>query len=267
MNAQECFQAGRLDDAIAAALGDVKQHPTELASRSFLAELLCYSSDLQRADKQLDVLSTQDPDSMVGVSLFRQLIRAEQSRRQFFAEGRVPEFLAAPTDAQKLALQASIEIREGKLEAAARLLEQAEEARVQPRGTCDGKPFDDFRDLDDLIGGSMEVLTSNGKYYWIPMEQIDLIEFRAPKYPRDLLWLPVHMVVRDGPDGEVFLPTLYAGAHEETDDALRLGRATDWRGEEGQPVRGVGQRSFLVGDGDRPILELKQIEIGGQPSP
>ncbi|MEQ8788325.1 MAG: type VI secretion system accessory protein TagJ [Pirellulaceae bacterium] len=264
MNAKECFQAGRLDDAIAAALGEVKQHPTELASRSFLCELLCYTDDLERADKQLDVLTTQDPEAAVGVSLFRQLVRAEQARRQFFSEGRLPEFLGLPTPAQKLALEASIEIREGKLEAAAALLDQADAARIQPQGACDGQPFDDFRDLDDLIGSNMEVLTSNGKYYWIPIERIELIELRPPRFPRDLLWLPVHMIVRDGPDGEVYLPTLYAGSFAEQDDALRLGRATDWRGDEGQPVRGVGLRSFLVGEEDRTVLQPKQIEIQPQ---
>jgi type VI secretion system protein ImpE len=69
------------------------------------------------------------------------------------------------------------------------------------------------------------------------------------------------MVVRGGPDGEVFLPALYAGAHAEADDRLRLGRATDWRAAPGEPVRGVGQRTFLVGDEARAILELNELTI------
>lgn len=261
MDSHEHFQAGRLDQAIEAALHDVKQHPTELPRRSFLCELLCYTADLERADKQLDVLSTQDPELAVGVALFRQLIRAEQARRQFFAEGRLPEFVGLPTEPQKLSLQASIEIREGHVETAAKLLDEAEQARPHPRGTCDGQAFDDFRDLDDLLNSSLEVLTSNGKYFWIPAERVERIEFRTPRFPRDLLWVPVHMVVRDGPDGEVYLPTLYVGSHAEQDDALRLGRATDWRGGEGEPVRGFGQRTLLVGEEARPVLELKEIEF------
>ncbi len=69
------------------------------------------------------------------------------------------------------------------------------------------------------------------------------------------------MDVRDGPSGDVYVPTLYAGTHAETDDQLRFGRGTDWRGEEGEPVRGVGQRTFLIGSSDRPILELKEIKF------
>ena len=39
-------------------------------------------------------------------------------------------------------------------------------------------------------------------------------------------------------------------------DALRLGRETDWREAEGGPVRGVGQRMFLVGEDAVPMMEL-----------
>ena len=63
--------------------------------------------------------------------------------------------------------------------------------------------------------------------------------------------------VREGPDGDVFLPVLYPGAAAETDDLLRLGRKTEWRGGEGQPVRGVGQRTFWIGGEDRPYAETR----------
>ena len=34
---------------------------------------------------------------------------------------------------------------------------------------------------------------------------------------------------------------------------------TDWRGGEGEPVRGFGQRLLLLGDEARPILEIAEI--------
>jgi protein involved in temperature-dependent protein secretion len=34
---------------------------------------------------------------------------------------------------------------------------------------------------------------------------------------------------------------------------------TDWRGGDGGPVRGTGQRTFLVGEESVSILELKEI--------
>jgi type VI secretion system protein ImpE len=152
-------------------------------------------------------------------------------------------------------------LREGKSTAAASLLAQAEEERPKVSGACDGQAFEDWRDLDDLTAPVFEVLTSTGKYFWIPVESVDFIEFHPPERPHDLLWRRAHMVVAGGPDGEVYLPSLYPMTFESPDDQLRLGRGTDWRGGDGEPVRGVGQRMYLVGDDPRSILELKTIEF------
>jgi type VI secretion system protein ImpE len=88
------------------------------------------------------------------------------------------------------------------------------------------------------------------------------MEFREPVRARDLLWRRTHLIVRDGPDGEVFLPVLYPGAAGEPDERIKLGRMTDWRGGDNAPSRGVGQRIFAVGDLDVPILELKTVTFG-----
>jgi len=261
MKAKELYQEGRLDDAIAAAGEEVKLHPGEIAPRGFLCELLCFAGQLERADKQLDAMGLQDPQSMMGISLFRQLIRAEQARQQFYDEGRVPEFLDKPSPELQLRLQASIAVREGNSEEAMRLLDEAEEQRPRVAGRSGDQPFDDLRDLDDLSASFFEVLTSTGKYYWIPMERVELVDFRPPERPRDLLWRRAHMIVCGGPDGEVFLPSLYPGSHADTDDRIRLGRFTDWRSGDAGVVRGIGQRTFLVGDEGQPILELENITV------
>jgi type VI secretion system protein ImpE len=259
MTPQELFKAGSLQEAIAAANDEVKRHPTDTSRRGFLCELLCFAGDFQRADTLMDALGNQDPQAVLGVALFRQVLRAEQARQDFFKDGRVPEFLDVPEPHLKLHLEASILLREGMPKEAAALLEQAEEQRPAVAGMCDGVAFDDFRDIDELSAGFFEVLTSTGKYYWIPVERVELIEFHSAERPRDLLWRRAHAVVRGGPDGEVFFPTLYGGTLAETDDQLRLGRMTDWRGADGEPRRGVGQRMFVIGDEDRTIMELKDL--------
>src|SRR5690606_16991810 len=98
-------------------------------------------------------------------------------------------------------------------------------------------------------------------YYWIPFEKIELIEFRPLEHPRDLLWPRVHMIVRGGPDGEVYLPAIYSQTYQQEDEQLKLGRATDWSGDEESLVRGLGQRTLLFGDDDRPLLTLKTVTI------
>ena len=261
MNAKQHYEAGNLREALEAATDEVRGHPTDTAQRGFLAELLCFSGEFERADRQLDTIGQQEPQAMVGVSMYRQLIRAEMARQQFFTEGRLPEFLDKPSPAIQIYLEASIELREGDAPKAAQRLEEVEQQRFHVSGRCDGEPFDDLRDLNDLTAACLEVLTSNGKYYWIPIEKVESIELHPPKRPRDLIWRGARMVVDQGPDGEVFLPTLYPNTHASDDDKLRLGRATDWIGGDDSPAQGVGLRTFLVGEGDRTILQINQIEF------
>ena len=265
-DAREHFSAGRLAEAVTAATAEVRAKPTDVPARLFLAELLCFAGELERADKQLDVIADQDMSMAVGVALFRQLIRGEQARRQFFAEGRVPEFLDKPPPRLQLHLQASIALREGDQAEAARLLAEAEESRPAVAGTCDDVAFDDLRDLDDMTAGLFEVLTSTGKYYWVAIESVETIEFKPPQRTRDLIWRQAAMSVRGGPEGEVFLPVCYANPGV-SDDAFRLGRATDWTGGDGLPVLGQGLRTFLIGEQDRTILELGTLHLGASQAP
>ena len=266
MKAKECFEAGQLQEAIDAAISEVKENPTKLEQRVLLCELLCFAGDLERADKQLDTLALQDPEAVMGVSLFRQLIRAEQARRDFFQNGRVPEVVEEPTPMQQLQLQACVELQSGgdnepDFAKALELLEQAEELRTSCSGSCDETPFQEFRDLDDRASASLEVYTPNGKYYWIPLERLISLTMRPPQYPRDLIWRAAQIVMHGGLEGEVYIPALYAESYQADDDALKLGRATDWVGDESQPVRGLGQRCFLVGEEDVPVLSITQLQF------
>jgi type VI secretion system protein ImpE len=69
------------------------------------------------------------------------------------------------------------------------------------------------------------------------------------------------MDVQDGPEGVVYLPCLYWNSHRHDDDAIKLGRATDWVEDEAGVVRGVGQKMFLAGDDDHPIMQLVDLEF------
>ena len=46
------------------------------------------------------------------------------------------------------------------------------------------------------------------------------------------------------------------------DDAHRLGRATDWI-EDDAGARGIGQRTFLVGDDALALDEIGVLKVGG----
>jgi type VI secretion system protein ImpE len=256
------FQAGKLADALAAAGAAVKRAPTDLSARILLAELLAFSGNAERADVILDAASDIDPSAAIAVAEFRQLLRAEVARRQLFRDGRVPEFIGEPTAAQRHALAALVALRAGDAATAAEEAKAAEAARPHVAGTHNGEAFEDLRDADDLLAASFEVLTTTGKYFWIPVERVVSVTFHPPKRPRDLLWRRASMSVRSGPDGDVYMPAIYASPEGAADDSLLLGRSTDWTGPDSGPVRGLGQRTFLVGEEAATVMELHELALG-----
>ena len=255
------FRAGRLADAVAAAGAAVRKAPADLAPRVLLAELLMFAGNLERADVILDAGSVVDPQAAIVIAEFRQLLRADMARRQLRRDGRLPEFLGEPTEALAAILQAYVAQRAGDAAETAALAAQAEALRPRVTGKVNGTAFDDFRDADDLNAGYFEVLTTTGKYFWIPTERIESISFDKPKRARDLYWRRVNMSVRGGPDGVVYLPAIYGGDDPAISDELRLGRATDWIETADGPVRGIGQRMFLAGQDLVSVMDITEVEF------
>ncbi|GEP56202.1 type VI secretion system accessory protein TagJ [Reyranella soli] len=258
------FHEGNLANALTAANAAVRRAPTDIGARVLLAELLAFSGNIERADVVLDACADLDPTAAIVVAEFRQLLRGETARRQLFSDGRVPEFLGEPTAAQRSALAGIVALRNGDPSEAARLAAEAEAARPHPSGTLRGAAFDDMRDADDLLASCFEVITTTGKYFWIPPERVLLLEFHPAKRPRDLFWRRATMQVADGPDGDVYLPVIYPpmtkAAADAMTDPLRLGRATDWQqaGDSG-PTTGLGAVTVLVGEEALTWLEIDKI--------
>ena len=163
MNAAEKFEAGDLTGAVAAAVEEVRQKPMEPGPRWRLVEFLCFAGDLERADKQLDTLLTQFPKQSMTAVFYRQLLRAEKSRREVVAEGRLPEFLSQPSEAVQKCLHALVSLRAGEVAETAHRVAEAEALRKKTAGICDGVPFEDLRDVDDLFGPILEVVTADGR--------------------------------------------------------------------------------------------------------
>jgi type VI secretion system protein ImpE len=260
--AGDAFKAGDIAGAIAAAQAQVKAAPRDSGARWFLAELLLFSGDAERADRMLDAAVLDDPSP--AVMEFRKLLRAEVIRQQVWAEGRAPKFSGDDaTEAQNAAIRATVLARAGELAEAAAEADRAEAARTRIGGEAelaDGTriTFDDFRDADDLAAPMFEVLTAGGDHILVPIERIAALEFDAPRRPRDLAWRRTNIELRDGTDGVVYAPTIYPGA-ATLSDALKLGRATEW--SETMPVRGAGQRMFLVGEEAVALADLKSVRF------
>lgn len=259
MNANELYRAGKLQAALDAQLLEVKANPGDMNRRLFLFELASFGGDLDRARRQLDLVHYDKPELEQAVSLYRMCLDAEQARRAFFAGGPPPNFFGEQPAHVGQRLEALTCLRSGRPADAARLVQEANDAGPALKGTLNEQPFEGMRDGDDLFGTVLEVF-SQGRYFWVPLELVDSLQSNAPQFPRDLLWMPGRIVARNEAAGDVFLPTVYPDSHGHSDEAIQLGRSTDWPETEGL-VRGIGGRSFLAGENVVALLEVRQLEF------
>jgi type VI secretion system protein ImpE len=229
---KQLYQAGKLNEAIAALGAEVRDNPTDTQRRTFLFELLCFAGEHDRAEKHLNLLAEQSPQAKLGAVLYFSALHAERLRTDMFRKKDFPTGSTA-------------------------------EEEEDVKGTLNGAPFESIEDSDPRIGQRLEVFAA-GAYLWIPLKHIVSIEMEAPKRVRDLLWIPT--LVRTGPAfkdkelGEVLMPVLSPLSFEDADVNVKLGRLSDWRQTDGEAVP-VGMKQFLVDGEDIPILEVRKIEL------
>jgi len=265
MSITEQLKAGQLEDAIQAAIDDVKAAPMEWDRRIALSQLLCLAGDLERADNHLETAQIQTPDAIMRISMYRQMIRGEKTRRECWEQGRTPDLMEnqEPNELIQTNLKLILALRQDDAAEAAQLIEEIEEKRPVVGGSNDGVEFVDLRDLDDRTAFFFEVITSNGKYFWLPFEIVESVEFHPPEQPCDLLWRRATMTAL-GQVGDVFISALYPGSSQSDTMTHKLGQSTDWAGDEG-PAIGLGQRMLWLGDDEKSIMELGKLEIRTAP--
>ena len=259
MNANDAFKAGALQDAITAQLETVKNNPTDAGARTFLFELLAFAGEFDRAGKQLEVLRTGETEHDLGVTYYEQLLRAEGLRARLFSESLEPKFFSedVPEHVQSR-LKALQCVRDGQMAEAKANLTKANEQAPALQGSLNQTGFTEILDCDDRFGDVLEVMFQ-GAYYWLPLSQVAKITIQPPRFPRDLLWAPAEVVLKDEQVGQVFLPALYPASATHDDEKIRLGRQTDWQDQPEGLVFGVGQRTFLVGEEAMGLLEWREL--------
>jgi type VI secretion system protein ImpE len=261
MSATELYKAGKLQEAVEAQIQEVKKAPADMGKRLFLFELLAFSGDWERARRQIDAIKYEQLELESAVAGYRKLLDAEDARRRLFRDGLKPRFFIDPSPQVELRLQAVNRLRENNQAEAAGLLQQANDVCAGLKGTLNGKPFVGLRDCDDQFAGVLEVMAQGG-YFWVPLDQIESIAMKPPRFPRDLLWAPARVDLHEGASGEVFLPILYPGSAESADAEVKLGRRTDWKqGAPDGPTLGHGARLLLAGDNDAALLDCRELVL------
>lgn len=230
MTARELYQAGRLGEAVQALNAELRDNPADTRRRTFLFELLSFAGNYDRAEKQLEILAQDGSNAQMGALLYQGALNAERTRCEMFDRnsfaGDAPSVTAA--------------------------------------GTWNGQPFSSIEDADPRIGPRLEIFAA-GQYLWVRFDHIASIEMEAPKRLRDLLWIPA--AIKTGPAfrgrelGEVLLPVLTPLAFREADDALKLGRSTEWRDLPSGETVPAGQKMLLIDGEEAPILDLRRLEI------
>lgn len=233
MRASALYEQGELDAAIDALGEELRDNPTDVRRRTFLFELLCFAGKYDRAERQLDVLSGGGRDAEMGVLTYRAILFAERTRQAKFETGDLPSYDEGPPSV---------------------------------RGVLNGTPFDELTDADPRVGARLEI-HAGGQYTWIPFQHLAKVRMEPPKRLRDLIWAPANVTtgvdVRDVDLGEVILPALAPLTWQHADDAVRLGRKTEWVDLDDELAAPVGQK-LLVVDGELfPILEVRELEILG----
>lgn len=265
MNASELFEAGQLQVAIQAQTAAVKADPANAGTRLFFCELLFFAGDFDRAEKQLDAITLDEPAAAAAIGLYQRAIAAERVRRQVLVGQARPRFLDDVPDHVEQRLHALKQYAAGDRPGGDQLLDQANQQAPTLSATLNGEGVDLLRDGDDLFATVLEVHGSNGQYCWVPLEQVESLSIGPPRRPRDLVFVPAHLVLRNGSAGDVLLPGLYPDTHQQRDDQLRLGRAADWVGGDDAPVRGVGARVLLHAGGTMPLVEIRELAFASPP--
>ena len=125
VNAKQLFDEGRVKEAQKVLTDYLREHPSDVAQRTFLFELLCFSGDFDRAEKQLGVLGQGDEQTQMGAVLYYAALHAEKTRHQVFEK---QEFSKDPA--------------------------------TSPTGKLNGRPFQSLRDADPDLGARLEVFAA-----------------------------------------------------------------------------------------------------------
>ena len=236
----------------------IQKQPQRSDLRIFLFQLYCVQGEWMKASTQLDVLLELDPSSKPMVETYREALRCEALRREVFDGKRSPLVLGAPQDWLAMMIEALRVDAEGRPDAAAELRAKALEAAPATSGKLDGAPFAWLADADSRLGPVVEAII-NGKYYWVPVSRLIRIEIDKPADLRDFVWTPATLTLENGAANVALIPTRYPGTERETDAALRLARATDWREQPGGAWHGVGQRVLTTDQAEVALLDVRVL--------
>ncbi|WP_338560794.1 type VI secretion system accessory protein TagJ [Erwinia sp. E_sp_B01_3] len=254
-----------LAETLARVENDIKRRPADADLRAAFVQLLCLVGNWTRAEIQLKSWLALKPQAKPTVTLLEQAVAGEMQRAAVFAgqaSPRMPGEAFGWTAGLLSALQAD---NAGQPEKAEALRETAfEMAEVNP-GSVKQQAHEEpqavawLTDGDGRLGPVCELIV-NGHYTWLPFSAISELRFQAPGSVTDLVWRHTSVRLIDGSEQVCQIPVRYPFDQDAADE-LRLARMTEWLplDRTGEHFIGQGQKTWLSGDAEYPLLTLEAV--------
>ena len=258
-DARQLLSQGRPADALARVQADVRADPASPKHRVFLFQLLCLTGQWERAMTQLNVLADIDPDATLLVRAGAAAIQCEVFRAGVFRGERDPVVFGEPAEWVGWLVHANRQLAAGKTDAADALRAKALDAAPAVSGSINDQPFAWLADADGRLGPLLEAII-DGRYFWVPFNQIRAMTVEPPTDLRDLVWAPARFVWANGGEAVGLIPTRYVGSESPADPAVCMARKTVWS-TQGSAQVGHGQRLFATDQDDYPLLETRSIRF------
>lgn len=116
-----------------------------------------------------------------------------------------------------------------------------------------------MRDIDDRLGGYIELFSTAGNYFLVPIASINTLEIKSATSLLESVWRPVEFDIDGLGEGEGHMPMTYVDSES---DAQKLGRETDWKQIADKEVYlGLGLKCWLVGEMALPISDLQNLQV------
>lgn len=260
MTPEELLKSGDAAGALAALSDQVRANPGDNRLRIFLFQLMCVLGQWDRAIRQLKICGEKDPSALPMAQTYREAIICEVYREKVFAGEKSPLVMGQPQDWLAQVIESSRLLAKGEAQAAADLRAGAFEAAPGSRGVADGVPFEWIADADMRLGPVLEAIV-NGKYYWIPFNQLREITFDPPTDLRDSVWTAAHLTLVTEGKVVALIPSRYPLSGQKGEPLEKLGRATSFADAGADTFIGLGQKLLATDQGDIALLDARTISF------
>lgn len=262
--AEKYLNQADLPQALASLQDAIRKDPSNPKLRAFLFQLLAVLGQWERALTQLKVAGELDAAYLLMAQTYREAILCELLRSRIFLGKATPLIFGDPQEWVAQLVEALHLDAEGHHQQAQAMRGQAFAAAPARSGRLNGTAFEWLADADSRLGPVLEAIV-NGRYYWIPLQQVRRIDVEAPADLRDVVWMPAQFTWVNGGEASGLIPTRYPGSETSTDSLIQLARRTEWEVFAEDAYHGLGQRLLATDVEDCALMDVRQIEWDAGP--